>query len=244
MKLLILLLLIGSKAMAFEVSFLDEPVVGLVGASLANAKAHDLSPFQGGSYNNGAYLDMGDALTREGYHVLNHAEGGATSYDQFNENGELMWTGIQKQTEKCLAYSELWPDRVKVIVFTLLNDCLHSVPCGIEGMDAFLNRVYGAALTANGAGKHVIINALPEWESLRLADAMAFYFGPGWYTISEEDYLILQAKQKAKFENVDWISFIYPWAGADVPMDGLHFDAPDMKKAAHIVSKEIERLIK
>lgn len=234
------ILLAAVKAAAFEPTFLDEPVTAVVGASLGEAQAHDLSPFQGESYNNGAYLDLSDALIREGLLVSTEAEGGATSYDQYNTDGQLMWTGIQKQVDKVLSFTPIWPDRIDSIVFTLLNDCIHSVQCTEADMDAVWQRVYDAAETAHLAGKLIIINRLPPWESVKLAESMLFYFGPGVYTISEQDYAIYKGKQDAKFGNVPWIKYIDVWEKASVPMDGLHFDQKDMKRAAHIVSKIIK----
>jgi len=234
--LFLLLLLFPAVCYAFEPVFSNGPVIGTVGASYTEAKSPEGSPLLGGSLNNGDFFDLNDALTCEGFTIKTEAQGGAFSYDFAG------WRGIQGQVDRVLEYNPLWPDRLRIVHFSLLNDCLHSVPCTEEDMDLVTQRVYDAAFTAHEAGKDVVINAYPEWESLHLAEATALYGIP--YSISESDYRILQAKQKAKFENVEWIHFIYPWAKASEFPDGLHPGSDDMKKAADIIGKEFKVILK
>ena len=166
---------------------------------------------------------------------MTEAQGAATSYDQ----PEVGLRGIQAQVDRVLSNLPLWPDRVKAVVFTLLNDCLHSIQCTHDEMDIFLNRVKDAVLTAYNAGKVVVVNALPEWESLHIKEAVAFYGID--YAISEIDYVVLQGKQKDMFENMAGVHFIYPWEKAGVFPDGLHPGPDDMKKAASIIANTLKK---
>lgn len=216
---------------AFEVTFEQGPVDVVVGASYGNK----YSPLFDDALNESYYLDYAAGLTREGFIIQNEAQGAATSYDQ----PEVGLRGIHAQVDRALNVSPLWPDRVRSVTFTLLNDCIHSIQCSDADMDALMETIYSAAEKVRAAGKCVNVNAYPETASLNLKEAMAFYFGPGVYTISDLDLEKLRAKQKAKFENVPWINFVYPWEKAGEFPDGLHPGTGQMKKGAHIGGKAI-----
>ena len=218
--------------------------IALFGASYANKTAPYDSAFKGGAFRNGDYLDMGTELSRNGFLVNNYAQGGAYSENVPNTG----WIGIIEQVQRALeGISPLWPDPVKVGVFSLLNDHIHGFTAPPDDGEQFLQRVYTAAEMWHNAGKEVIITALPEWESVDLQRAIRFYFPeelfPDYWIADEAHYRLLQNKQFVKFGAVPWINFAYPWKKAGIAGDGLHFDSGDMKKGTDVVVKEIKRLV-
>lgn len=220
--------------MAFEVSF-DEfdqscDVIGAAGASHIAAQAAVDSPFSGGYLNGGAYFDGLSALHAEGFCVVNGARGGAMSFDS---NG---WPGYKTQVDNVLRWSDWFGvNKLDYGLVSGVNDCWHSgdprFPCDASDIAETVNNAVTAARRLAVEAGCVLVDDMPDWESLHLAEAMEFY---GLTATDKETFEALKAAWYEAFMPLgdEGIHLVFVWSNGSTYPDGLHPPYKDQVKAA------------
>ncbi len=243
------LVIVSFIVVSFNAKAVDwpkDPVVGIIGASFASCEAPPNSPLFGIGLAGCSFegLDVGLIRNRflqaQGFTVQNKAAGGSYSYDVPGTG----WQGYVSQFNE-LVTRTAWPfdgeNRLKVLVVSIMNDCLHSILCTPQEMeDGLIQNILTVVNQAEAMGVPVLVNAYPDWEDLDLAMAAQVYGLP--VTISESDYHYLQALHKTKLETHPNVIYVEAWQGNFSTIDGLHPDKRSVKNASRRIAKEIFRL--
>lgn len=237
-------ILVGA-VQAQEVSWPKAPVVGVVGGSFGSCQAPIDSPLLGAGLAGCSYESLDVALLRNqrlerhGFTVQSTAQGGARSYDVAGTG----WLGYAGQYQQLYARTT-WPldgiNRLKYVVVSLPNDCLHSIPCSEQDIDNMLLHNI-VALADNAATQNVklIVNAYPAWEDLNLSLTAEQY---GLVNMMEEDdYNYLKARHKQVLSAHPNIIYLDVWRHNFDPIDGLHPSKANMRKAAKRITQAILR---
>lgn len=225
----------------FPVQAVDWPsrsVIGVIGASYADCDAPLDSPLQGVGYAGCSFEGLAvkllkhEELDESGFTVQSVALGGGMSYDVPGTG----WKGFASQYQHLLART-FWFDgvnRLKYLVISIPNDCLHSVPCTEQDMlDGLIANIKQVAASAHAAGTTVIVNGYPRWEDLDLA-IIAGVFGLS-NVIDEAGYNTLSALHEQELSGLPGVLYLRPWDEMFVTIDGLHpVDASVRNAARHI----------
>lgn len=245
-KWLVVLSFVGISFNANAVDWPKDPVVGVVGASFASCEAPTNSPLFGIGLAGCSFEGLDVALTRNrsleahGYTVQNKAAGGSYSYDVPGTG----WQGYSSQFNELITRTA-WPfdgeNRLKVLVVSIMNDCLHSVLCTAQEMeDGLIANILTLVNQAEAAGVPVLVNGYPDWEDLDLTLAAQTYGLPA--TISEGDYRYLQALHKYKLSGHPNVTYVEAWQGNFSTIDGLHPDKRSVRAAAKKIARKIHKL--
>ena len=249
----------------------DTPPILILGASYANGSTPYFSdlkaPLGGFAANFGSYLSLGDALIRSPLtsgHVINEAQGGATSFDRNVCNPgpdclEFGWEGLDKQLTKALSRVSL-PDpnnpdsflilNAEYVVIATGNDCLHpdafGIPmaetseCTIEQMHEVVDNIVAVGNRAANYGLTPIIVPLPPYEGLDL-EAFRIAVGFDW-VISESNYNIFKEIYDTRTQTeINNVLFVDAWKDFRAIADGIHPDRRSARKAARRVALAILR---
>lgn len=227
--------------MTDQIIWPDDDVVILCGASFSNEQIpwtasppEGIDIIPGGRLAGGSFMSGGEALTVLGHQVANVAEAGAYSFDFYG------WNGYSSQLSRGLI-STGWIDgnHAKVVVFDQMNDCLHTVNVGVEGMTAFINNLMLAVDEAIAAGLKVIVTRLIPFEAFNLPLGLAPYGIT--YTISAEDYEILNQMHIDAFSAKEGMVYLDVFKQIPSTIDGLHLDYKSTMGWAKEVSKAIRK---
>ena len=235
----------------------DAPIL-VIGASYAEGKLplDDMmqGPFGGSSVGFGSYMDLGDALSRQGKFVVNEAQAGATATDRSMCLDAfcvpLGWLGYAGQLAKALARVAI-PDpadptqvlgyNAQYVYFGLVNDCMHSgaagvpqlesEPCDEAEIEAFLDEVIDAAADATALGLVPVFPEYPDYGDIDLS-IQAAATGLTWYASEEEWNLLAQMWQERIAQDLPDAVVVDAWANMDTLADGLHPTPLSAKRAA------------
>jgi hypothetical protein len=223
------------------------PVVGVIGASFADCDAPLDSPLLGVGYIGCSYEALAPKLLKHhtldklGITVQSVALGGAVSYDVPGTG----WKGFVSQYNHLVARTS-WLDgvpRLKYLLISIPNDCLHTTPCTEQDMtDVLIANVKQVVASATQAGTTVFINGYPKWEDLDL-NTVAVIFGLS-NIISESDYLTLRSLHEQELSGLTGVHYLKPWEEQFVTIDGLHPDDDSVLHAADVIAREIKELEK
>lgn len=228
---------------AQEVEWPTTRVVGLIGASFGSCQAPLDSPLLGIGLSGCSFEGLDIALTRNraleahNFTVQSTAAGGAYSYDVPGTG----WQGYASQYETIYTRSA-WPfdghNRMRYVVVSIANDCLHSVPCSFTEIENILiQNVITLANLADTHGVRVVVNGYPSWSDLDLAKA-AQLFGLTW-TIAEADYDRLSTRHRQVLSAHPNVIYLNVWNNNFVSIDGLHPNKQSVTKAAHRIARAV-----
>jgi len=242
----------------------DSPIL-LVGASFVEGKLplDDAmqGPFGGSSVGFGSYMDLGDALSRQGKFVVNEAQAGATATDrQMCLDAFCLpvgWLGYSGQLTKALARvaipdpadpTQLLGHNAQYVYFGLVNDCMHSgaagvpqlesSPCDEQQIEAFLDDVLDAAAEATAAGLVPVFPQYPDYGDIDLS-IQAAATGLTWYASEEEWNLLAQVWHERIAQDLPDAIIVDAWANMGTLPDGLHPTPQSSKKAAKRIIEAI-----
>lgn len=218
----IFFIIYATVACAFEVTFPMTPVYGTISDSYSNDVPPINSAFGGVLLAGGSNGSLTKALTQLGVRTHTTAQAGATSFDQYDEYGNIVFYGLEKQLDQLLVQTT-WFDGISrldtVIIGPMMNDCSHTRDCTYEDMDNYVAISVHVADRALNAGKNVIYVLPPEWEKLHLAEAVSFYGIT--QVINETDYNIWRDKNINAMCSIPNIKCIDAYHNMSTD-DGLH----------------------
>ncbi|MGH1345992.1 MAG: SGNH/GDSL hydrolase family protein [Nannocystales bacterium] len=243
----------------------DSPIL-VLGASYAEGKLplDDMlqGPFGGSSVGFGSYMDLGDALSRQGMFVVNEAQAGATATDRTMCLDTFClsvgWLGYSAQLSKALARVAI-PDptdpatvvayNAQYVYFGIVNDCMHSgaagipqldsSPCGEAEVDAFVDEVIEAATEAMDVGLVPIFPKYPDYDDIDLS-IQAGATGLTWYANEAQWNLLADRWRERIAEDLPDAIVVDAWANMNTLPDGLHPTPRSAKKAAKRIIRAID----
>ena len=179
-------------------------------------------------------------LSKMGFTVQSAAQAGSLSHDVPGTD----WLGFTSQLEQ-LNMTTYWFDgvqRLKYLVVSIPNDCLHSLPCTEQDMQAYIDNIKATVAMATQAGVTVIVNGYPAWKDLDLhATAMAFGL---MNLISAEDYNTLSEMHESQLSSIPGVVYLKVWKDNFATVDGLHPVEESQLRAADIIARTIKKLEK
>ncbi len=237
----------------------------VIGASYSEAKTpfnNGIAPQGGRSVNNGFYLSLGAALTRDqqlpGY-VINEAQAGAGTFTRFQcppgaaTCSAAVWDSFQVQLQRALARVPRVGGgyNAKYVVVTIANDCLHaggmgvpqptSTPCTLADMHATADRLVALGNFALSKGLTPVFTSYPKFEDLDMALFRASS-NVAW-TIDEEGYNTLREVVDSRLAaEVPAAIRLDIWREFTHLGDGLHPDPATTRKAAHVIATHLRQL--
>ncbi len=242
----------------------DSPIL-VIGASYAEGKLplDDMmqGPFGGSSVGFGSYMDLGDALSRQGRFVVNEAQAGATATDrQMCLDAFCLpvgWLGYAGQLHKALARVAI-PDpadptqvlgyNAQYVYFGLVNDCMHSGAAGIPQLESepcdeaeiedFLDEVLEAAADATDAGLVPVFPKYPDYGDIDLS-IQAAATGLTWYANEDQWNQLAEMWHERIAEDLPDAIIVDAWANMATLPDGLHPTPRSAKRAAKRVIQAI-----
>ena len=243
-KTLVLVLSLFTTLPAFAVDWPNRSVLGVIGASFADCRAPVDSPLMGVGYAGCSYealavkLQKNRLLDALNITVQSTALGGGYSHDVPGTG----WNGFLTQYNEMMART-FWFDgvpRLKYLLISIPNDCLHSVLCSQEQMlNGYIANIKQVANLAGQAGVTVIINGYPEWQDLDM-NLAALVFGLN-NVIDESNYNILKNLHASELSVLPGVIYITPWKDNFNTIDGLHPKEEHVKTAAKLIAKEIKK---
>ena len=241
-----LLLGMTFSAQAFDYEWPTNPVIGVIGASSVDCSLPLNTPLLGVGFAGCSYEALEKKLTKNkdlqklGFTIQSTAQAGSRSHDVPGTD----WLGYSSQLHQ-LNMTTTWFDgvqRLKYLVVGIPNDCVHSLPCTVNDMQATIDNVKQAVSSATQAGVTVMMNAYPDWVDLDLqAAAMAFGLTN---IISEEDYVVLTQMHRDQISVMPGVVYVDAWQGNYTTVDGLHPKDVNQIEAAKRIAKIIKDLEK
>lgn len=242
-KWMLVVWLLAVAARAQEVEWPTTQVVGLVGASFGSCQAPVDSPLLGVGLAGCSFEGLDIALARNrfleahNFTVQSAAAGGAYSYDVPGTG----WQGYASQYASIYTRSA-WPfdgeNRLRYVVVSIANDCLHSVPCSLSDIDnTLIQNVIALADLADSQGVSVIVNGYPSWSDLDLLRAAQIY-GLTW-TIAEADYELLSTRHRQVLSAHPNVLYLSVWNDNFVSIDGLHPNKDSVTNAARRIARTV-----
>lgn len=235
-----------SSAQAFEYQWPTNPVIGVVGASFADCSLPMNTPLMGVGFAGCSYEALEKKLTKHhelnkmGFSVQSAAQAGSRSHDVPGTG----WLGYTSQVGQ-LNMTTFWFDgvqRLKYLVVSIPNDCLHSLPCTVMDMQDTIDRVKSATNMATGMGATVLINGYPEWADLDL-HAASMVFGLT-NLIDEADYLTFTKMHRDQLSVMPGVVYVDAWQDNFSTVDGLHPTVENQVEAADRIARIIKDLEK
>lgn len=234
------------SAQAADYQWPTNPVIGVLGASFADCSLPMNTPLMGIGYAGCSYEALEKKLSKHreldemGFTVQSTAQAGSRSHDVEGTG----WLGYSSQLQQ-LNMTTFWFDgvqRLKYLVITIANDCLHSIACSENDMQAYVDNIKAAVTTATDSGVTVIINGLPEWEGLDLpAAAVAFGLTN---LIGETDYRVLQNMHEMQLMALPGVHYVKVWENNFDTIDGLHPTVASQVEAADRIARVIKDIEK
>lgn len=238
----------------------------VIGASYSEGKTpfnNGVAPLGGISVGFGAYLSLGQALTRSevlpGF-VVNEGQGGATTFARpycapgAASCGPAGWDSYQTQLERALARVALPPSfstyNARYVVITTPNDCLHadsfgvpqalSSPCTAAQLNAVADRLIAVGQLVLSKGLTPVFDMYPRYESLDLP-LFRSQFGLAW-VIGEHDYRQLRELVRSRLRaELGGAVVLDIWQGFRHGGDGIHPDGASVRSAARMLAHELLR---
>ncbi|AFY00811.1 SGNH/GDSL hydrolase family protein [Bdellovibrio bacteriovorus] len=220
-------------------------VIGMIGASFSECAAPEQSPLAGMGFSGCSHETLSTALTKNNriiskkLRVQTTAQGGARSYDLPGTG----YRGYVSQLNALLARTH-WIDgnnRTKFVVTSLMNDCLHTVPCSTADIDnVLIESLRQTASIASSNGIRLIVTGYPAWKDLDLTIIGAAFQLPN--LINQNDYNYLVNRFKQQVSQIPGVIYLDVWKNNFKTVDGLHPDEASVKKAADIIAKKITSL--
>ncbi len=235
----------------------DAPIL-VIGASYAEGKLplDDMmqGPFGGSSVGFGSYMDLGDALSRQGMFVVNEAQAGATAADRpMCLDAACLpvgWLGYESQLAKALARVAI-PDpadptqvlgyNAQYVYFGLVNDCMHSGAAGIPQLASesctddeiamFLHEMVDVAQDAMDAGLVPVFPQYPAYTDIDLS-IQAAATGLVWYANQDEWDLMAERWRDMIHDELPGAIMVEAWADMETMPDGLHPTPQSAENAA------------
>lgn len=238
----------------------------VIGASYSEGKTpfnNGVAPLGGISVGFGAYLSLGQALTRSevlpGF-VVNEGQGGATTFARpycapgAASCGPAGWDSYQTQLERALARVALPPSfstySARYVVITTPNDCLHadsfgvpqalSSPCTPAQLNAVADRLIAVGQLVLSKGLTPVFDMYPRYESVDLP-LFRSQFGLAW-VIGEHDYRQLRELVRSRLRaELGGAVVLDIWQGFRHGGDGIHPDGASVRSAARMLAHELLR---
>jgi hypothetical protein len=236
----------------------------VIGASYSEGKTpynNGVAPLGGASVGLGAYLSLGQALTRTDNlpgAVINEGQAGGGTFARpacapgSNVCGPAGWDSYQTQLDHATARVALPPSftqlNAKYVVITMSNDCLHSdafgvpqsqaQPCSLAQMNQTVDRLVALGNAALARGLTPIYDVHPDYHRLDLP-LFRSLFGLVW-VIDEASYNTLRDLQRSRLQAelpnaivLDiWKDFVHIG-------DGIHPNPDTARKAARLIANEL-----
>ncbi len=228
----------------------NNPVVGLLGASFVDPEASPYNTVGLTSLNGSSYRGIADYLKALSIHnargvvYREQAEGGATTSGQ---NGFL---SIQEQAERLVEHTTQWSDgtHMKVAVIFRFNDCLHTLAglCDEQAvLDGPVANTAQAIQYLQRQGVLVIVPSLLDYEDmdLPLVESIFSEISPGFKVASETQYRLYKATFESEIAAIPGVIMMDLWQGMTHIGDGLHPDHRSKRRAAKKLHKTIKHLL-
>lgn len=226
----------------------NNPVVGLMGASFVDPEASPFNLVGLTSLNGSSYRGLADHLKARsinnprGIVYREVAEGGSTT------NGQNGFLSLFQQAERLVTHTTNWPDgiRLKVAVITQFNDCLHTIAGLCDEQDVLAGPVQNVIDTVNylqANGVKVFVTNLVDYEDLDLPLVEATFAPiiPGFIVATEEQYRLYTDTFEAEVSALPGVTMIDVWKNFNDIGDGLHPDHKSRQKASKILHRAIRK---
>lgn len=246
-------LVLSASAMAQQTSVtpdIDNPVVGLIGASFVDPltpypNAGGLTCLNGCSYRGLSDHLIGTVIReKKGIAYQSAAQAGAISA------GTSDYYSVLGQATKLYEHHANWngdSSRLKAVVFDIFNDCLHNLygPLCTEHdiKDGVVANVKEAVDYLQARGVKVYLNKYVAYEDLDLPAMQAAFSNliPGFTAASPEQYDLLKTTYEAELSAIDGVSLLDTWKNFNHVGDGLHPDHKTKRKAAKYVTRTLKK---
>lgn len=248
-------LLIASTSPAFAKSNtipdVNNPVVGLLGASFVDPEASPFNTVGLTSLNGSSYRGLADFMKAQSIHnprgivYRESAEGGATT------DGSHGFLSVQEQAERLVEHTTAWVDgtHMKIAVIFRFNDCVHSV-AGLCNREDVLNRPVANTIAAiqylQSQGVKVVVPYLLDYDDmdLPLVEEVFSQIVPGFKVATEEQYLLYKETFEAEIEKLPGVVMLDLWSGMTHIGDGLHPDHRSKKRAARKLHHRLKSILR
>ena len=247
-KILFLIITFSLSSYSFCLpNFPTNPLIGVIGGSFGNCQAPEQAIVQGVGLAGCSYESLYKKLIKnpilddQGYRIESAAQGGAATYD-IAERG---YKGYKNQIDTLVTRTSWFDDtqRLKYVIFTITNDCLHNRgtmtgdPCTQKDIDESITRTVSAVQHALNEGITPIINSYPRYEDIDL-ELVKNVFGLEWVA-NEYEYKLLKNTHENILSNIPGVIFIKPWDNFFSTFDGLHPTDLSTQYAANTIAIEI-----
>ncbi len=230
----------------------NNPVIGLIGASYVDPEASinntvGLTSLNGSSYRGIAdYLKATTITKAKGLVYRENAEGGATSA---GDNG---FKSMLQQAQELVEHTTQWADgtHMKAAVIFSFNDCKHTLaglcPSQSDIISASTNNALDTINYLKNNNVKVFIVRAPNYDDLDfpLTEQIFSDIIPGFQMVDEQGYQLLQDTYQEYVHNIEGVTVIDAWTSFDHIGDGLHPDHKTKRKAARIINKVLEKALK
>ncbi|WDD99431.1 hypothetical protein [Thalassomonas actiniarum] len=230
----------------------NNPVVGLIGASYVDPEASinntvGLTSLNGSSYRGIAdYLKATTITKAKGLVYRENAEGGATS------GGANGFKSMLQQAQELVEHTTQWADgtHMKAAVIFSFNDCKHTLaglcPSQSDVISASINNTLDTINYLQSNNVKVFIVRAPSYDDLDfpLTEQIFSDVIPGFAMVDEQGYQLIQDTFQEYVHNLDGVTVIDAWQEFDHMGDGLHPDHKTKRKAAKVINKVLEKALK
>lgn len=229
----------------------NNPVVGLLGASFVDPEASPFNQVGLTSLNGSSYRGIADFMKALSIHdprgivYREQAEGGATT------NGQNGYLSLLEQATRLVEHTTMWSDgtHLKVAVIFRFNDCLHTIAGLCDEQEVLNTPVANTIETIQYLQSHgvkVIVPILLDYDNmdLPLVEETFSQIIPGFKVASEEQYNLYKTVFESEISNFQDVTMIEIWSGMTHIGDGLHPDYRSKKKAAKKLHRAIKKYLK
>ncbi|WP_016955101.1 hypothetical protein [Catenovulum agarivorans] len=229
----------------------NNPVIGLIGASYVDPEAAYGNTVGLTALNGSSYRGINDFLIGEtindptGLVFREKAEGGATT------DGANGFNSMLGQAQELYEHTTMWGDgsHLKAAVLFQFNDCKHTIAGLCPTMEDVLagpiqNTLQTIAYLQQNDVKVFVIK-MPAYEDLDLVltEEIFSQVTPGFAAASEEQYRLLQQAYEQHVYTAEGVVLIDAWNKFKHMGDGLHPDYKTRKKAAKTIVKSLKKAL-
>lgn len=229
----------------------DNPVVGLLGASFVDPEASPTNTVALTSLNGSSYRGVADYLKArsinnpKGIVYRENAEGGSTT------NGQNGFQSLLEQAQRMVEHTTMWSDgtHLEAAVIFQSNDCLHTL-AGLcteqDVLDGPVQNTKDTIAYLQSFGVKVYVTNLVNYEDfdLPLVEQVFSQIIPGFVVASETEYNLYKDIYETELSAVEGVTFIDAWGGMSHIGDGLHPDHRSKRKASRRIHKTLKRFLR
>ncbi len=230
---------------------IDNPVVGLLGASFVDPEASPFNHVGLTSLNGSSYRGISDYMKSLSIHnprgvvYREQAEGGATT------NGQNGFLSLLEQATRMVEHTTMWADRthLKVAVIFRFNDCLHTIAGLCDEQQVLDTTVANMAETIQYLQSHgvkVFVTTSIDYNNmdLPLIERTFADLVPGFKVATREQYELYIDVFEAEIAKMPEVTKIDVWEGMTHIGDGLHPDHRSKMRAAKRLHRAIKKHLK